>query len=242
MEGKIKQVAIIGLDHFGKSVMEELTALKIDVFLMDKDRQVIDTYKDTASGSVVLDVLNVENLRKVLPESIDAVVIDMGNKIEGSILAASYCAKLKIKTIIVKAETESHAEILELVGATKVVFPNREAAKRITPLLLSSVLLNYLPLGGKLAIAEMEIPPYMVDSTIAESDIRRKYDINLIAVRGPNTEYSKFNPAYKFKAGDIALFSGTGEDLDRFAGHLLKERQHKSLPEQFMNLFRREKK
>ncbi|GHV41276.1 lectin [Spirochaetia bacterium] len=238
----MKQVAILGLSHFGKSVLDELLALNIDVFIVDKDREVIDTYKDASAGSVVLDVVNVETLRKVLPDSIDAVVIDMGDRIEASILSASYCAKLGIKTIIVKAETESQAEILELVGATKVVFPNKEAAKRITPQLLSSVLLNYLPLGGKLAIAELEVPKHMVGCTIVESGIRQKYDINLIAVRKSDSEYDKFDPAYRFAEGDIALFSGADEDLSRFTGNVLREEQHSAVTEQFLHFFRRGKK
>jgi trk system potassium uptake protein TrkA len=238
----MKQVAILGLSHFGKSVLDELLALNIDVFIVDKDREVIDIYKDASAGSVVLDVLNVETLRKVLPDSIDAVVIDMGDRIEASILATSYCAKLGIKTIVVKAETESQAEILELVGATKVVFPNKEAAKRITPQLFSSVLLNYLPLGGRLAIAELEVPRHMMGCTIVESGIRQKYDINLIAVRKSDSEYDKFDPAYHFAEGDIALFSGTDEDLSRFTGNVLREEHHSAVTEQFLKFFRRMRK
>ena len=190
-----------------------------------------------ALGTVVLDVLNVETLRKVLHDSIDEVVIDMGDRIEASILATSYCAKLGIKAIVVKAETESQAEILELVGATKVVFPNKEAAKRITPQILSSVLLNYLPLGGKLAIAELEVPRHMIGCTIVESGIRQKYDINLIAVRKGDGEYDKFNPAYRFAEGDIAIFSGASDDLNRFTGTALKE-QRSAITEQFINFFK----
>ncbi|MDR3343273.1 MAG: TrkA family potassium uptake protein [Treponema sp.] len=239
----MKQVAILGLSHFGKSVLDELLELKVEVFIMDKDRQVIDTYKDAAAGSVVLDVLNVENLRKVLPESIDAVIIDMGDSIEASILATSYCTKLKIKTIIVKAETESHGEILELVGATKVVFPNKEAAKRISPLLLSSVLLNYLPVSGKLIIAELAIPDHLIGKTVGETEFRTKHKLNLISVRGPEEEFGEFDDVgYTFKAGDIGLFSGTDEALDHFTGSVLKEKQHKSIAQQFLGLFKRNKK
>ncbi|GHT91079.1 lectin [Spirochaetia bacterium] len=237
----MKQVAILGLSYFGKSVLDELLTLNIDVFIVDRDRELIDSYKDVSAGAAVLDVLSVETLRKALPDLIDAVVIDMGDRVEGSILAASYCAKLGIKTIIVKAETESQAEILELVGATKVVFPNREAAKRITPQILSGVLLNYLPLGGKLAIAELEVPRHMIGCTIMESGIRQKYDLNLIAVRKPEAEYDKFNPAYRFTEGDIALFSGTSDDLNRFTGTVLKE-QHSAVVDQFLHFFKRRKK
>jgi trk system potassium uptake protein TrkA len=233
----MKQIAVFGLSHFGKSVLEELAHLNVDVFIMDKDRARIDQYKDLASGSVIIDVLNVENLRKVLPESTDAVVIDMGDSIEASILATSYCAKLHIKTIIVKAETESHGEILELVGATQVVFPNKEAAKRISPLLLSSVLLNYLPVGGKLVIAEFALPDTMTGKTIMQVELRKKYGLNLIAVRGADKEFDEFKPSYIFQKGDIGLFSGTDEALGAFAGYLVKKESHRTLQSRIFQLF-----
>jgi trk system potassium uptake protein TrkA len=236
----MKQVAIFGLSHFGKSVLEELVRLNVEVFIMDKDRSRIDQYKDLASGSVIIDVLNVENLRKVLPESTDAVVIDMGNSIEASILAASYCAKLDIKTIIVKAETESHAEILELVGATQVVFPNKEAAKRVSPLLLSSVLLNYLPVSGKLVIAELAVPESMMGKTIMQVELRKKYGLNLISVRAEGKEFDEFNPSHIFQKGDIGLFSGTDAALGAFTGSIVKEQKHGALYEQLLKLFHRQ--
>jgi trk system potassium uptake protein TrkA len=235
----MKQIAICGLSHFGRSVLEELIRLNVDVFIMDKDRTRIDQYKDVASGSAVIDVLNVENLRKVLPESTDAVIIDMGNSIEASILAASYCAKLHIKTIIVKAETESHGEILELVGATQVVFPNKEAAKRVSPLLLSSVLLDYFPVGGKLVLAELAVPGLMVGKSIMQIQLRQKYGLNLIAVRAPDEEFGEFDPLYIFKEGDIGLFSGTNEALGAFTGSIVKDQKRSALQAQIFKLFHR---
>jgi trk system potassium uptake protein TrkA len=237
----MKQVAILGLSHFGKSVLEELVRLNVEVFVMDKDRARIDQYKDMASGSVVIDVVNVENLRKVLPESTDAVVIDMGDSIEASILAASYCAKLHIKTIIVKAETESHGEILELVGATQVVFPNKEAAKRVSPLLLSSVLLNYLPVGGKLVIAELAVPDSMIGKTIMQVDLRKKYGLNLISARAEDGDFDEFKPSYIFQKGDVGLFSGTDEALGAFTGSIIKEEKHETLRARVFKLFHRGK-
>ncbi|QQO10068.1 potassium channel family protein [Breznakiella homolactica] len=238
----MKQVAILGLSHFGKSVLDELLGLSVDVFIVDRDREVVDLYKDTSAGSVVLDVLNVETLRKVLPDGVDAVVIDMGDSIEASILATSYCSKLAIPTIIVKAETEPHAEILELVGATKIVFPSKEAAKRITPLLLSSVLLSYLPVSGQLAIVEVGIPEHMLGKTVMQTELRRKYNLNLISVRQPMDEYEQFDPSYRFKSGDIGLFSGTDAALEAFTGNVLKEREHKAVADQIRKFFKIQQK
>ncbi len=233
----MKQVAILGLGHFGKSVMDELINLDVDVFIIDKDREVIDLYKDTSAGAVVLDVLNIENLQKILPAQVDAVIIDMGDRIEASILATSYCAKLNIKTIIVKAETEAHAEILELVGATKIIFPSKEAAKRITPLLLSDVLLNYFPISESISIVEIELPEYMIGKSVLESELRSKYHLNLIAVRQSDTKFEQFSVNYLFKVGDIALLCGDDKSLDDFAGYVFSVKEHKKISEKFHEFF-----
>jgi trk system potassium uptake protein TrkA len=214
----MKQIAILGLGHFGKSILDELLELRADVFIIDKDRDVIDAYKDAPVNAVALDIMTVETLRKILPETIDVVIIDMGGKIEASVLAASYCAKLNIKSIIAKAETSSHGEILELVGATKIVFPDREAAKRITPLLFSETILSYLPVSGSLAIAELEIPEAFFGKSLMETELRKKYKLNLLSVRSIDTEYAVCEPYYIFKPGDVGLFYGSSEALREFTG------------------------
>jgi trk system potassium uptake protein TrkA len=239
----MKQFAIIGLSYFGRNVLEELLALDVDVLIIDKDREVVDAYRDAPLTAVVLDVLNEESLRHVLPKTIDAVVIDLGERIEASILATSYCRKLGVKTIIVKAETEAHAEILDLVGATKIVFPNKEAAKRITPLMTSSALLNYLPVSGNLVIAELELPERFVGKTVVETDLRKKYGLNLISVKnGEEEEYGLFLPDYRFRKGDVALVSGTDEALEAFAGRATKETNRGSLIRSLKRLFGHDKK
>jgi trk system potassium uptake protein TrkA len=184
-----------------------------------------------------MDILNVENLRKILPETIDAVIIDMG--IEAAILATSYCAKLKIPTIIVKAESETLGEIFTLVGATKVVFPNKEAAKRITPLLFSSTLLSYMPVSGALSIAELKIPDFLTGKTLVESRLREKYRLNLISIRDPHGEYALCPASYVFGENDIGLFSGSDEDLNKFAVVTPKESGYTRFIEKFMRFIKR---
>lgn len=235
----MKQFAIIGLDFFGKQVFDELLELGAEILVIDRDTQVIDAYKDSNVTAYVLDVLNEESLKHILPATIDGVVIDLGSHIEASILATSYCRKLGIKNIVVKAETEAHAEILGIVGATRIVFPNREAAKRIAPLLLSSTLLSYLPVGGSLVIAEIAIPDAFFSKTILEVDIRKKHGLNLISVKNGDAgdEYTVIDPAYRFRPGDIGLFSGLEDSIARFSGQLDRAKSRDKLMGTFKKLF-----
>lgn len=238
----MKQFAILGLGYFGKNVLDELLDMDVDILLIDKDREVIEAYRDAPVSAVVMDVLNEASLRHALPASVDAVVIDFGDKIEASILATSYCRKMGIAKIVVKAETEGHAEILELVGATKIVFPNREAAKRIVPLMLSSVLLNYLPVSGNLIIAELEVPKLFVGKTVVDAELRKKYGLNLISVKNHLEEYGLFAPDYRFRQGDIALVSGTDEALEAFTGRAVDPRGKEKGLHSLRRLFGMERK
>lgn len=238
----MKQFAILGLGYFGKNVLDELLDMDVDILLIDKDREVIEAYRDAPVTAVIMDVLNEASLRHALPASVDAVVIDFGDKIEASILATSYCRKMGIDRIVVKAETEGHAEILELVGATKIVFPNREAAKRIVPLMLSSALLNYLPVSGNLVIAELEVPKHFDGKSVVEAELRRKYGLNLISVKNQDEEYGLFTPEYRFRPGDIALVSGRDEALEAFTGRTADSREKGKTLQSLRRLFGMEKK
>ncbi|HOX91545.1 MAG TPA: TrkA family potassium uptake protein [Spirochaetales bacterium] len=213
----MKQYAILGLDYFGKSILEELIDLGADVLIIDSSRELIDQYRDRRISAVVMDVIDRENLSKVLPKDLDGVIIDLGDNIEASILATSNCKKLGIQRIFVKAVSDGHAEILEQVGASMVFFPNREAAKRVTPLLMTEGLLNYQPISGHMVIAEIQVPVRFFGRTLLEANLRKDYGLNLISVRNGSEEYGLFTPEYVFRDGDTALVSGLDESVALFA-------------------------
>jgi trk system potassium uptake protein len=77
--------------------------------------------------------------------------------------------------------------------------------------------------SGKLVIAELEIPEAFVGRTLVETDLRRQHGLNLISVKNQQEEYGLFTPDYRFRAGDIALVSGTDEALETFAGRADRE-------------------
>src|SRR5512133_2007785 len=108
----MKQFAIIGLGSFGMRMLEELLGVTSEIIIIDKDREIIERYKDRAKAAYITDAINETALRKIIPTEIDAVIVDLGGKIEASLMATSYLKKMGIKEIIVKAETDEHGEIL----------------------------------------------------------------------------------------------------------------------------------
>jgi trk system potassium uptake protein len=213
----MKQVVIIGLSRFGRRLLEEFLASDSEVVIIDKDREVIELYKDKVASAYVADVLNEEIIRKLVPPGIDAAVVDLGDRLEASILVTNYLKKLGVKEIIARAESSEHGEILDLVGATKVVFPNLEAAKRIAPFLISSQIFSYLPISSELVIAEVKVPQKFYGKSLVEVDMRRKYKLNVIAYRKPKGDgYFFYSPEYRLQTDDVLLVGGREEDIDAF--------------------------
>lgn len=213
----MKQFVIIGLSLFGRRLLEEFLATDAEVIIIDKDRDVIELYKDKVASAYIADVLNEEIIRKLVPQNIDAAVLDLGGRIEASILATNYLKKMGVKEIIARAESSEHAEILDLVGATKVVFPNQEAAKRIAPFLISSQIFSYVPISSELVIAEVKVPQEFYGKSLVEVDMRRKYKLNVIAYRKlEGQEYFFYAPEHRLQEDDVLLVGGREQDIEAF--------------------------
>jgi len=213
----MKQLVIIGLGVFGKHMLEELTGTGCELLIIDKDREVIEAYKGQVTAAYIADALSEEIIQKLVPSTIDAAIVDLGDRTEASILVTNYLKKMGVKQIIAKAETDEHGEILELVGATRIIFPNREAAKRIAPLLISDLILSYLPVSKDFVIAEIKVPAQYVGKSLIEADFRRRHNLNVIAFRKRNeADYAFFAPEYRLQTEDILLVVGRENDVVGF--------------------------
>jgi trk system potassium uptake protein TrkA len=213
----MKQFAIIGISRFGQRLLEELVDAGSEVILIDKDRDTVELYRDRVAAAYVADALNEDVLEKLVPRTIDAAIVDTGEKTEVSILAVHYLKKMGIKEIIAKADSDEHEEVLKLVGATRVVRPNTEAARRIAPFLVSSMVFSYLPISKELVVAEIKVPEPFVGKSLVEVDLRKQYRMNVIAYRKVEQEdYAFYAPEYRLQADDLLLVAGAEQDIARF--------------------------
>ncbi|MFP4066606.1 MAG: potassium channel family protein [Spirochaetaceae bacterium] len=221
----MKQFAVIGLGVFGSRVLEELLEHDVEVLVLDRDEEVVQEYEDRVSAAYVANAIRQDTVERTVPESVDAAIIDLGKNIEASILVSNYLSKMGVRKIIAKAETDQHGEILGIAGATEVIYPNREAAKRLVLPLVSTSVLNYFPIGSNLVIAELELPEDLAGSSLVEADLRKTYGVNAIAVRKRGRdEYTFISPVYRIEEGDIFLAAGKEEDLAAMPGPRLRDR------------------
>jgi trk system potassium uptake protein len=213
----MKQFAIIGLGKFGRRMVDELADAGCELLVIDRDRDAVDAFKDRVGACYVADAISEEVVTRLVPPTLDAAILDLGSSIEAAILATKYLKGLGIARIVAKVESDEHAEILELVGATDIIRANLEAARRVAPLLLSSMLFSYLPIGKDFVIAEVKVPAEHVGRSLIEANLRQLHRLNVIALRmSPDEEFTYFDPNYRLKADDVMLLAAKEEDLQAF--------------------------
>jgi len=211
-------IAVIGLGTFGSRVADELVQTEANVIILDKDREAVERYKTLTKYAYITDAISEDSLKKILPEDLDAAIIDLGSQLETSILATSHLHKMGIKKIVVKARSDEHGEILKLVGATNVVYPDLDAAQHITPMLFSSALFNYVQLGTDSALAEVKVRDELAGKTLLESKLRQQYELNLVAIRtAPDADFTFVSsPSFVLEKDMILFVAGKIDAIKKY--------------------------
>lgn len=216
----MKRFVIIGLGQFGKCMLDCLVRRNLEVLVIDRSEEKIQWARDKATKAIRADALNVELFEEVLPSGIECAIVDLGDQMERSILATNYLHKLGLKHIVVEAVGAEHAEILEIVGATRIVFPEKEAAERLAGLLAGHGTLDYFPVADKFSLVEVPIPRSWVGKKLIELDLRRTYNVHVVATRTQTSD--KAAEQWQFPDPDkpmhpttLTLLAGAPKDLDR---------------------------
>jgi len=207
--------AVIGLGSFGSNVAKTLYERENEVVAIDKDKEKIEAVKDFVSHAVQMDSANKENLQALGLKEMDVVIVSLGPEMEASILTVLFLHEIGAKRIVAKALTEDHVKILDAVGATEVIYPEKDMAVKTALRLNSPNILEYLPLLSGISIQEIAPPEKFIGKSLKQLDLRNKYGIQVIAIKEVITEKTTFVPKADFviKDSDILIVIGEEKQL-----------------------------
>jgi trk system potassium uptake protein TrkA len=210
---------VIGLGSFGYHIAKTLFEMGEDVLAIDKDKERVDRMKNCSSHAVHMEAADKENLQAVGIQEMDVVIISLGPNMEGSILAVHYLSGMKIKRIIAKALSEDHAKILEAVGATDVIYPERDMAVKTALKLSNPNVLEFLPLSSGIEIREIAPPEEFIGKNLRELDLINRFEIQVIAVKGLVPEKTTLIPKADFviKDSDVLVVIGPKKQLKKIS-------------------------
>ena len=209
----MKKVAVIGLGSFGINLVRTLAKKKdIEIIAIDSHQTKVNEIKDIVTQPVTMDATNKENLASVGIDDVDFVVVSSGPSLEPSILK-----EMGIPQIIAKALSEDHEKILRLVGATEVIFPEKDEAQKLGNQIVAPNLIDYIPLQSDFVIQEIATPNAFVGKTLVEIGLRRKYKVTVLAIKSVIPDITTINPGgdIVLKDSDILIVFGKNKDIEK---------------------------
>ena len=207
---------IVGLGRFGSALATELAASGADLLVIDHDEEKVRELRELTDNALVVHSLDKKTLSETGIQNCDVAVVCIGEHIEPSILTTLNLVDLGVKKVIAKATSAEHGEILRRLGA-EVVYPERDMAIRLAKRLESSRVLDFIQLSSKINITKFAVPDKMVGKSVAETNLRAQFGLNIIAiVNGPDVLES-VHPDYVFRSGDCMFVSGSEASVNELS-------------------------
>ena len=207
---------IIGLGRFGMALALELAKAEADLLVIDRDEEKVREMREYTENAFVVPTLDRKTLGETGIQNCDVAVVCIGESMSTSILTTLHLVSMGIPSVIAKATSAEHGEILEKLGA-QVVHPEQDMAVRLANRLEASRMLDFIQLSEKLNISKLLASEKMAGKTVLEVDFRKKFGANIIAIERCGSLMETVEPGYQFQCGDILFVSGSKEGLNRLS-------------------------
>ena len=211
-----KSYAVFGLGRYGKAVAEELVKNGAEVLAVDTDQEIInDAYMDLPFCKCA-DITEPEVIKQLGISNMDVVIIAMANNLEASVMATMLCKEAGVETVIAKCKDEMHQKILMRVGADRVVFPEYESGTRLAKNLMSSGFVDIIELSKDVSMIELSIRPEWIGKSLLQLDLRKKYSINVVAIKQNEDVWIDINPDKVLEENMTLIVVANTEKLNKF--------------------------
>lgn len=211
-----KQFAVLGLGRFGRSVAKTLAENGAEVLAVDSNMELVQDMSEYVTHAVMADITDEADLRNLGLGNFDVVIIATGSHLEASVLAILLAKEMGVPYVIAKALDENHKKILEKIGVDRVILPEREMGLHIANKLIYGNFFELTEISDDVSIAEVIPKKEWFGKSMIESDIRAKYDLNIIAIRQGEDIIASPKPSYIIQQNDILIVLGENVNIQKF--------------------------
>ena len=220
--------AVIGLGQFGLQVARQLAKRGAEVLAIDRDMDLVERVKDDVAYAVTLDSTDIKALSSQDISDMDAVLVAIGENIEGLLLTTVLLLELKTKRIIARAMSEEQRLILQKIGIREILSPENEVGILVAEMLLNPIMKAFLPLPDNYRIIEITTPIEVAKKTVEDIDFEETYHLKLITIRRQYAEVvnqqdvrvehllQNIDRNVEIQPNDMLVIMGKVSDIEKF--------------------------
>jgi trk system potassium uptake protein TrkA len=206
--------AVLGLGKFGFHVAKGLAQQGLSVIAIDQDEDQVREINEFVQDAIILDSTDMRALREAGIGNVDIAVVSIGENIEASILTVMALKELGVETVIAKAITTVHGQILSKLGAAKVIYPEMESAKKIVKKMVANMHYETIDLSITMKIAKLTVPSFWIGTSILSPMFENDYEVKPIAYKHQGIWYTSFEKDDILEKGDILVVLGNSSHIE----------------------------
>ena len=211
----MKSVLVVGMGRFGRHLAGKMIELGNEVMVVDQDENIIQDLPNIYTDSHIGDCTNENVVRSLGVNNFDICFVTIGENFQSSLVITSLLKKCGAKYVCTKASQDIQAEFLMKIGADEVVYPERQLAKWTAIRHNEKNIFDYIQLTSEYSLYEIPIIPSWAGQTVAAVNVRKKYRVNIIAIKHDNLLDPLPGGDYVFCEGDHIVVIGTSSDVFR---------------------------
>ena len=211
----MKSVLLIGLGRFGRSVAEKLNELHHQVMAVDKSEERVNEVLPIVTDAQIGDATSETFLRSLGVDNFDVCIVTIGEDFQSSLETTSLLKELGAKKVVSRASRESQKKFLLRNGADEVVYPEGQLAAWTVIRYTTDHVLDYIALDSEYAIYDIAVPGDWFGKTVGALDIRKKYNLNVLAVREEGKPSMAVNSETMLLENQTILVLGKWKDIQK---------------------------
>ena len=211
----MKSVLLIGLGRFGKYIAMKLDELHHQVLAVDLKEERVNEVLPYVTSAQIGDGTNEDFLASLGVGNFDVCIVAIGDDFQSSLETTSLLKELGAKMVVSRAARDVHAKFLLRNGADEIVYPEKQMALWTAMRYSSDHILDYIELDEEHAVVEITVPAEWQGKTVGSLDIRKKYNINIMAVKKQGTINLTITPDTRFSEDESLLILGSNKAIHK---------------------------
>lgn len=212
----MKSVLIIGMGRFGRHMAEKLQELGHEVLAVDVNEERVNKALPYVTNAQIGDATHESFIKTLGIGNFDFCVVAIGDDFQSSLIITSLLKDNGARFVVSRASRDIQARLLLRNGANEIVYPEKQQAVWAAVKYSSENVFDYIPLTEEMAIYETPVPAYWMGKTLAELNIRQRFDINVVAIKIGEEIISTPGADYVFTGTEVIFVIGSNRAVQKF--------------------------
>ena len=177
---------IIGLGNYGHVLAEELSVLGHEVIGADISESRVDSIKDKVATAFVIDATDELSLAVLPLNSVDIVIVAIGENFGASIRVVALLKQKKVQHIYARAIDAVHRSVLEAFNLEKILTPEEDAARSLVQLLDFGTNMEAFRVDSEYYVVKFSVPEKFIGYFVNELNLDEEFHLKLIGLKRAN--------------------------------------------------------